>query len=269
MLQAFYKGLKEEGAYVDGKTVKLEHRWARGNYGLLPGLTCELVGQNVSVLVAVGGDASARAAKPATSEIPIVFTISGDPVEAGLVQSINRPGGNATGCIVVSTGELDAKRLDLLREIVPDASAFGVLVNPKYPPSLNQAQALERAAAKISRAIFIVNASTDTELDTAFATLSQKRVAGFVVAFDPFFDSRRARLIAFAAEHSLPGIYQFRTTPSRADLSVTGQASPKLTGRSVHTLRVSSRGRSLPICQLRNQQNMILSSISRQRKLSS
>jgi len=176
----------------------------------LPALARELVEQHVSVLVATGGDASARAAKSATSDIPIVFTISGDPVEAGLVQSINRPGGNATGCIVISTGELDAKRLEFLREIVPDASAFGVLVNPKYPPSLNQAQALQRAAAKINRAIFIVNASNDAELDAALAALSQKRIGGFAVASDPFFDSRSARLIAFAAENSLPGIYQFR-----------------------------------------------------------
>jgi len=210
LLEAFYRGLKETGNYVDGESLRVERRWARGDYGLLPALARELVEQRVSVLVATGGDASARAAKSASSEIPIVFTISGDPVETGLVQSINRPGGNATGCIVVSTGELDAKRLDLLREIVPDASSFGVLVNPKYPPSLNQAQALERAAAKINRAIFIVNASTDAELDAAFAALSEKRIGGFVVASDPFFDSRRARLIAFAAEKRLPGIYQFR-----------------------------------------------------------
>jgi putative ABC transport system substrate-binding protein len=210
LLEAFYKGLKEEGAYVDGESLRLERRWARGNYGLLPALASDLVEHKVGVLVAVGGDASARASKLATSEIPIVFTVSGDPVEAGLVQSINRPGGNATGCIVVSTGALDAKRLDLLREIVPDASTFGVLVNPKYPPSVTQLQTLGAAAAKINRAIFVVNASTDAELDAAFATLSQKRLGGFVVASDAFFDSRRARLIAFAAENRLPGIYQFR-----------------------------------------------------------
>src|SRR5579872_4720624 len=121
LLEAFYRGLKETGNYVDGESLRVERRWARGDYGLLPALARELVEQRVSVLVATGGDASARAAKSASSEIPIVFTISGDPVETGLVQSINRPGGNATGCIVISTGELDAKRLDLLREIVPDA----------------------------------------------------------------------------------------------------------------------------------------------------
>jgi putative ABC transport system substrate-binding protein len=209
LLTAFDKGLKE-GGYVDGESVKVEHLWARGDYDLLPGLARELVGHSVSLLVAVGGDASARAAKSATSVIPIVFTMSGDPVEAGLVQSINRPGGNATGCIVISTGELDAKRVDLLGQIVPDASVFGVLVNPKYPPSVNQARVLEAAAAKINRTISIVNASTDTELDAAFVTLVQKRVGGLVVGSDPFFDSRRAALIKFAADNRLPGIYQFR-----------------------------------------------------------
>jgi len=129
VLQAFHKGLKDEGGFTNGENVNVEYRWARGNYGLLPALAGELVVHRVNVLVAVGGDASARAAKAATSEIPIVFTISGDPVEAGLVQSLNRPGGNATGCIVFSTGELDAKRLDLMSEIVPGVSLFGVLVN--------------------------------------------------------------------------------------------------------------------------------------------
>jgi putative ABC transport system substrate-binding protein len=113
VLQAFHKGLSEGGGFTDGENVKVEYRWARGSYGLLPALAGEFVERGVTVLVAVGGDASARAAKAATSAIPIVFTISGDPVEAGLVKSINRPGGNATGCIVFSTGELDAKRLAL------------------------------------------------------------------------------------------------------------------------------------------------------------
>jgi len=148
VLQSFHKGLKDEGGFANGENVKIEYRWARGNYGLLLTLAGEVVENRVSLLVAVGGDASARAAKAATSVIPIVFTISGDPVEAGLVQSINRPGGNATGCIVFSTGELDAKRLDLISEIVPGASLFGVLVNPKYPPAINQARTLEAAATK-------------------------------------------------------------------------------------------------------------------------
>lgn len=161
-------------------------------------------------MVAVGGDASARAAKAATPQVPIVFTISGDPVEAGLVQSINRPGGNATGCIVFSTGELDAKRLDFMSEIVPGPSVLGVLVNPKYPPAIGQARYLEAAATKIGRVISIAEASNDAELETALSALLQKNVGGLVVASDPFFDSRRNRILAFAAEHRLPGIYQFR-----------------------------------------------------------
>lgn len=126
------------------------------------------------------------------------------------MKSINRPGGNATGCIVFTAGELDAKRLDLMREIAPGASVFGVLINPKYPPAINQKHALEVAATKIGRTIFIVEASDDAELEAAFAALLQKGVGGFVVGSDPFFDTRRTRLIAFAAKNRLPGIYQFR-----------------------------------------------------------
>jgi putative ABC transport system substrate-binding protein len=210
VLQAFHKGLKDEGGFANGENVKIEYRWARGNYGLLPALAGEFVEHRVNVLVAVGGDASARAAKAATSAIPIVFTISGDPVEAGLVQSINRPGGNATGCIVFSTGELDAKRLDLMSQIVLGASLFGVLVNPKYPPAVNQARELEMAATKIGHAIFIEEASDDAKLEAAFVALLQKGIGALVVASDPFFDSRRARIIAFATEQRLPAIYQFR-----------------------------------------------------------
>ena len=210
VLGAFHEGLKDEGGFADGENVKVEYRWARGNYVLLPTLAGELVARSVNVLVAVGGDASARAAKAATSTIPVVFTISSDPVEAGLVQSINRPGGNATGCLVLTTVELDAKRLEFMSEIVPGASIFGVLVNPKYPPAKNQAREIETAATKLGRTIYGVEAGNDAQLETAFAALLQKGVAALVVASDPFFDSRRKRIISFAAENRLPGIYQFR-----------------------------------------------------------
>ena len=210
VLRAFHKGLQDEGGFADGENVKVEYRWARGNYLLLPTLASELVARSVNVLVAVAGDASARAAKAATSTIPIVFTISGDPVESGLVQSINRLGGNATGCLVLTTAELDAKRLEFLSEIVPGASIFGVLVNPKYPPAKNQAREIETAATKLGRTIYGVEASDDAQLETAFAALLQKGVAALVLASDPFFDFRRKRIISFAAENRLPGIYQFR-----------------------------------------------------------
>jgi putative tryptophan/tyrosine transport system substrate-binding protein len=210
VLRAFHKGLKAEAGFVDGENVKVEYRWARGNYAQLPALAGELVDLRVKVLAAVGGDASARAAKSATSTIPVVFSISTDPVQAGLVQSINRPGGNATGCIVFTTGELDAKRLEFMSEIVPGASIFGVLINPKYPPAKDQASNLDAAAAKHGLAIYSVEASDDTELESAFAALLRKRVPVLVVGSDPFFDTRRKRIIAFATENRLPGIYQFR-----------------------------------------------------------
>ena len=126
------------------------------------------------------------------------------------MQSINRPGGNATGCLVLTTGEIDAKRLEFISEIVPGASIFGGLVNPKYPPAKNQARELETAAAKLGRSIYGVEASDDAQLETAFAALLQKGVAALVLASDPFFDSRRKRILSFASENRLPGIYQFR-----------------------------------------------------------
>jgi putative ABC transport system substrate-binding protein len=210
VLQAFHKGLREEDGLADGGNVKIEYRWARGNYELLPILASELVTRNVNVLVAVGGDASARAARAATPTIPIVFTISSGPVEAGLVQSINRPGGNATGCIVFTTGELDAKRFEFMNEIVPGASIFGFLLNPKYPPAKNQARDIESGATKLGRTIYRVEASDDAQLETAFDALLQKGVAALILGSDPFFDSRRKRIISFAVENRLPGIYQFR-----------------------------------------------------------
>jgi putative tryptophan/tyrosine transport system substrate-binding protein len=135
--------------------------------------------------------------------------MSGDPVEAGLVESINRPGGNATGCLFASPS-LDAKRLDLMRQIVPGDSLLGVMVNPKYPIAVAQARELEAAATKIGRAIFIVQASDDAELKAAFDNLLQRHIGGLVVASDPYFDSQQARIIGFATENRLPAIYQFR-----------------------------------------------------------
>jgi putative tryptophan/tyrosine transport system substrate-binding protein len=208
VLEAFHKGLGE-GGFVEGQNVTIEYRWARGDYSRLSALAAELVNRRVNVLVATGGDVSARAAGTATSVIPIVFTIGGDPIEAGLVESINRPGGNATGCIVLSS-DLEAKRLDLMREIVSGVPLFGVLINPNFPPAVGQARDLEAAATKIGRRIFIARASDDAGLEVAFATLLRERVGALVFASDPYFDTRRARIIAFAAEKRLPAIYQFR-----------------------------------------------------------
>jgi ABC-type uncharacterized transport system substrate-binding protein len=208
VLAAFHKGL-EEGGFVDGRNVKIEYRWARGDYGRLPVLAAEFVNRRVNVLVAAGGDASARAAKAATSAISIVFLIGSDPIEAGLVESLNRPGSNATGYVILSD-VMEAKRLDMLREIVPGVPLFGAILNPNFPPAAGQLRDLEAAAPKIGRRLIIAKASNDAELAAAFAALLRERVGALLVASDPYFDTRRARIIAFAAEHRLPAIYQFR-----------------------------------------------------------
>jgi len=208
VLAAFHRGLGD-GGFVDGRNVSVEYRWARGDYGRLPALAAELVQQRVIVLVATGGDASARAAKEATATIPVVFNAGSDPIKAGLVQSFNRPGGNVTGSIILSE-EMEQKRFDILREMVPDVTIFGAMVNPNYPPSADQVRDLELAAPKIGRQLVVAKAGNDSELEAVFATLSSARIGALLVASDPYFDTRRSRIIAFAAQHRLPAIYQFR-----------------------------------------------------------
>jgi len=207
VLAAFGRGLGE-GSLIEGKNVEIQFRWARGDFNRLPALAAELVNQRVAVLVAVGGETSALAAKAATSTIPIVFA-STDPVKAGLVASLNRPGGNATGVYILTT-EVEAKRLSLLRDLVPGAAVFGGLVNPTYPGAVRQAQELAEAARKVGQSIVFASANTDAELDAAFATLTQQRVVAMLVTGDPFFDTRRDRIVAFVAQQKLPAIYQFR-----------------------------------------------------------
>jgi ABC-type uncharacterized transport system substrate-binding protein len=207
VLAAFRKGLSE-GGLVEGKDVLIEFRWARGDFGRLPALAAELVGDRVAVIVAAGGDPSALAAKAATSTIPIVFA-GGDPIKFGLVASLNRPGGNVTGVFFITT-DLEAKRLGLLHELFPRAALLGVLLNPKFPSTAQQALELKTTAATIGQPLTFFNASTDAELDSAFAALSQQRVTAILVSVSPFFDTRRAKIIAFAAQQKLPAMYQFR-----------------------------------------------------------
>src|SRR5262249_29338890 len=193
VLTAFRRGLGE-GGLIEGENVAIEFRWARGAYQELPALAAELVSRRVAVLVAVGGDPSALAAKAATSSIPIVFA-STDPIKSGLVASLNRPGGNATG-VYLSTEELEPKRLGFLHELFPHDALFGALINPKRQSSTDQALELTEAARKISRPIVVLNASTDAELEAAFATLARQRVAAMLEAADAIFDTLRDRIIA-------------------------------------------------------------------------
>jgi putative ABC transport system substrate-binding protein len=208
LAQAFRMGL-QAGGYVEGQNVAIEYRWGEGQYGRLPSLATDLVSRGVAVLVTTGGEPSVLAAKAATSAIPIVFTVGGDPVKLGLVASLNRPGGNATGVSLLTTAP-EAKRLGLLKELVPDAAVLGVLINPHYQEAEAQSREVQEAGRAIGRRIQIANAGSDQELGPAFAALVEQRAAALLVAADPFFDTRRDRIIALAAQFKLPAIYQFR-----------------------------------------------------------
>ena len=208
LVEAFRGGLAE-GGFVEGQNVAIEFRWARGQYDLLPTMAVELVSRRVNVLTTAGGEPSALAAKRATSTIPIVFGLGSDPVSAGLVESYNRPGGNATG-VTLLTRLMEPKRLGLLRDLMPGVALVGVLLNPSYPIAEHQLQDIEEAARRIDQPIVVVKASTDVELDAAFAALVREHADALLVGADPYFDTRRDRIIDFARRQRLPAIYQFR-----------------------------------------------------------
>src|SRR5262249_33455564 len=199
----------EGGRFVEGQNVAIEFRWARGQYDLLPAMAADLVSRGVSVLTTAGGDPAALAAKRATSTIPIVFGLGGDPVSAGLVQSVNQPGGNATGVTLLTT-LMEPKRLGLLRDLVPGVPLVGVLLNPRFPTAPRQLREIEEAARTIDQRIIVANASDDAELEAAFGSLTSARVAALLVTANSYFDVRRNRIVGFAAQQRLPAIYQFR-----------------------------------------------------------
>jgi putative tryptophan/tyrosine transport system substrate-binding protein len=208
LLEAFRQGLKE-GGFVEGQNVAIESRWARGQYDRLPALAAELVSHGVTVLDAIAGEPVPLAAMRATSTIPIVFMIGSDPVETGLVKSFNRPGGNVTG-VTLLTNMMEPKRLGLLHELAPGVGLIGVLMNPNFPEAARQLPDLKEAARTIGRRLVITNASHDEELDAAFVSLVQEHVGALLVGADPYFNTRRDRIVAFAAKQRLPAIYQFR-----------------------------------------------------------
>ena len=207
-LEAFRRGLKE-GGFTEGENVAIEFRWALGDYSRLPALAADLAGRHVAVIVAAGGEPSGLAAKAATTTIPIVFGIGGDPVKAGLVDSFSRPGGNVTG-VTLLTSLMEPKRLGLLRDLVPGVALIGVLINPDFPPAALQLQQIEEAARAIGQRIVITKASNDDALEAAFRSLVQEGAGALLVTAAPYFDTRRDRIIAFAARQRLPAIYQFR-----------------------------------------------------------
>jgi len=207
-VSAFREGLKE-GGYVEGRNLAIEYRWAESHNERLPELAADLVRRRVMVIVATGGGGSALAAKAATTTIPTVFSSATDPVELGLVASLNRPGGNATG-VHVMTNSLEAKRLGLLHELVPDAAIIAVLINPGTPGADSQLTEVQTAARAIARNVQILAAGSERELNKVFATLAKARAEALLVAADPFFNAHRQQIVSLAARYAIPTIYEFR-----------------------------------------------------------
>jgi len=207
-LGAFRQGLKEAG-YVEGQNVAIEYRWAEDQYNRLPALAAELVHRQVAVIVAGGGTPSAMAAKAATATIPIVFAVAVDPVKVGLVTSLNKPSGNLTGVTNLNV-DVAQKRLELMHELQPTAATIAVLINPTSVLAEPFLQAVEPAARALGLKLHILNASTDRELDTVFATLAQLRASALVVSTDIFFNTRAEQLAALSLRHAVPTIYAYR-----------------------------------------------------------
>jgi putative tryptophan/tyrosine transport system substrate-binding protein len=207
MVTAFRQGLSEAG-YAEGRNVAVEYRWAEGHYDRLPAMAADLVQRQVTVIAAAGYPA-ALAAKAATSTIPIVINVGIDPVQAGLVTSLSRPGGNLTG-IALLTSELAAKRLELLHELLRTTSAIAVLVNPTNPLTASEMKGVRKAADSLRLQLHMLNAGTENEIETAFSTLVELRAGALVVGVDLFLNNQRNQIVALAERHSVPAIYGVR-----------------------------------------------------------
>jgi putative ABC transport system substrate-binding protein len=222
---AFRQGLSDAG-YVEGQNVAIEYRWAEGRYDRLPGLAADLVGRKVDVIVAGGGTPPVLAAKGATSEIPIVFANLGDPVGQGLVASLARPGGNLTGVSILFS-DLASKRVELVAELVPRAREIGLLVNPTNPTNETTFGDVQGAGRAKAVQIHVLKASSETEIDAAFAVLAQLHTGALIVGADPFFYLWRERLIALSSRHAVPAIYAWREFVASGGLVSYG---PSITG---------------------------------------
>jgi len=220
LVSAFRQGLKEVG-FREGQNVAISFRWAEGDYNLLPAMAADLVRLKVAVIITGGGDAPALAAKAATSTIPIVFNVGSDPSKTGLVKSLSRPGGNATG-VNIFTAELAVKRLGLLSEIIPNASVIALLVNPNFPPSKATAQEVQNAAHGIKRNLLLFNATDESEINAAFETMMQERAGALIVGADPYFYSRRNQIVQLAARYAIPAVYEQREYVSAGGLMSYG-----------------------------------------------
>jgi putative ABC transport system substrate-binding protein len=208
VLPSFREGLVEAG-FVEGRNLVIEYRWAEGDYQRLPTLSAELVQRNVAVIAAISGTPAALAAKAATTAIPIVFAIGGDPIAPGLVSDLRHPDGNITGASFY-TSPLVTKRLDLARELIVKGKPIGILVNPHNPPSVLEGAALREAAAAVGQAFEIFHASTSRQIDAAFASSEQHQIGALIISSDPFFLIERAKLVVLMARYRLPMIFADR-----------------------------------------------------------
>jgi len=248
---AFRQGLSEAG-YVEGRNVAIEYRWAEGKYDRLPSLAGELVSRQVAVIVTGGATPTALAAKAATGTIPIIFVLGSDPVQFGLVQSLARPGGNVTGVTVLDV-ELVPKTFELLHELVPAAATIAVLVNPNNLLVEAQARGSQIAAHNLGVHLLVLNASSQSEIDAAFITLVEQRADALLVTGEPlFFGTARDQLIALAARHAVPTIYQFRQLTEAGGLMSYGTSladAQRISGVYAGRILRGERPADLPVQQ--------------------
>jgi ABC-type uncharacterized transport system substrate-binding protein len=244
---AFQQGVSETG-YIEGQNVRIEYRWAEGHHDRLPGLAADLVRRQVTVIAATGTPA-ALAAKAATATIPIVFETAGDPIKLGLVASLNRPGRNITGVTQLSS-ELVSKRLGLLHDLIPRATIIGLLVNPTDPRAETQTRDMQEAAHALGLQIHLLNASTEGEINTAFASLPQLRAGALLVGTSDFFRRRSEQLVALAARQGVPAIYQYREFAAAGGLISYGTsltAAYRLAGTYTGRILKGEKPADLPV----------------------
>jgi len=250
LLAAFRQGLKETG-FIEGQNVAIEYRWAQGQYERLPEFAADLVRRKVDVIAATGGEPSPQAAKAATQTIPIVFTANGDPVREGLVASVNMPGGNVTGLTIFGPAAV-TKRVELMHELVPQASVIGYLMNPNHPSGEIEMQAAETAARSLGKKMPVFKASNEPDLDATFATMVQQQIGALVVASDPFFWSRRGEVVSLAARYGLPAIYYLPEFARAGGLMAYGNNLPdayRLVGVYVGRILKGKKPAELPVMQ--------------------
>jgi len=247
---AVRQGMRESGV-IEGRDATIEYRWAEGQNDRLPTLAADLVSKRVAVILAIGGTAPALAAKATTSTIPIVFLSAADPIKAGLVARLDRPGGNVTGISFLGTA-LEAKRLEILHKLVPSAALIGVLVDPTYPDAEAQRRELQDAADTLKQPIAVVGASTPAEINEAFATLFQKNAGAVLVTQAIFFNTRGEQLAGLAARYRLPAIFDQREIAALGGLISYGTSFPdgyRLGGVYVGKVLKGAKAADLPVIQ--------------------